>query len=45
VVDESAQTGRSAVRVETVTAKELPALTEAKAKLQEAAAAGGRPGR
>ncbi len=44
-VDESAQTGRSTVRVETASSKELPALVEAKAKLQEAAAAGGRPAR
>jgi hypothetical protein len=45
MVDESAQTGRSTVRVETAATKELPALQEALAKLQEAAAAGGRPGR
>jgi hypothetical protein len=45
MVDESAQTGRSTVRVETTASKELPALAEAKAKLQEVAVAGGRPGR
>jgi hypothetical protein len=45
MVDESAQNGRSTVRVETAATKELPALQEALAKLQEAAAAGGRPGR
>ena len=41
-VDESSQSGHSRVEVRTVSAKELPALAEEKAKA--AAAAGGRPG-
>ncbi|MPZ14900.1 MAG: hypothetical protein GEU73_10850 [Chloroflexi bacterium] len=44
-VDESSQTGRTEVDVETVSRRELPALAEARAKMQAAAAAGGRPGR
>lgn len=45
-VDESSLTGRTEVDVETVSRRELPALAEAKAKMEAAAAAGGgRPGR
>jgi hypothetical protein len=41
-VDESSQTGRTEVDVQTVSRRELPALAEAKAKMQVAAPSGTR---
>jgi len=41
-VDESAHTGRTSVEVQTISRTELPALAEAKAQIEAAAAAGGR---
>ena len=42
-VDESSHVGRSQIEVETVSAQDLPALAEAKAKLEASQAGGGRP--